>query len=401
MEKKYILITGGGLYNKGAQSMTFVTVDQLKKRFPDKEVILISSQDYNRNKEDKDQYLFKILPPYGIHELIGGYNKWVWNLRNLIKNEHKNEDIINKLNKVLSNTDMIINISGYALSSQWSAINSFNYLMTIKLAKKYGIKVFLMPQSFGPFSYNGIKKYFIDHLIKKYMKYPNVIFAREEEGYDILRGNYRLKNVKKAYDLVLSSHDIDLSNIYITNPTFSSIDVKDVAILPNMKNFRHGNIEEVLRVYDTCINKLTKLGKTVYLVRHSFEDIEACKMIKERFENNNKVILIENEFSCIDFEYIVKQFDFIIASRYHSIIHAFKNGVPCIAIGWATKYHELLKIFRQENYIFDVRGNIDITATERAIDNMLENYKDESDIILEILKEVQGENVFDIIGGEK
>lgn len=75
--------------------------------------------------------------------------------------------------------------------------------------------------------------------------------------------------------------------------------------------------------------------------------------------------------------------------------------MPCIAIGWATKYHELLKIFRQENYIFDVRGNIDITATERAIDNMLENYKDESDIILEILKEVQGENVFDIIGGEK
>src|SRR5690554_7405042 len=168
-----------------------------------------------------------------------------------------------------------------------------------------------------------------------------------------------------------------------------------------MKNFQHGDKEQVLRVYDMCINHLTNLGKTVYLVRNTLEDIKACKLIKERFSQDNKVILIENEFSCIEYENLVKKFDFIIASRYHSIIHAYKNGTPCIAIGWATKYHELLKTFKQEDYIFDVRKNMDTNSIVEAVDKMLEKYQEESDTILEILEEVQGENVFDIIGGEK
>ena len=33
--KKYILVTGGELRNKGAQAMTFITVDQIAKKFPE------------------------------------------------------------------------------------------------------------------------------------------------------------------------------------------------------------------------------------------------------------------------------------------------------------------------------------------------------------------------------
>ena len=35
----YILITPGNLKNKGAQSMIFVTVDEMRKRFPGKEIV--------------------------------------------------------------------------------------------------------------------------------------------------------------------------------------------------------------------------------------------------------------------------------------------------------------------------------------------------------------------------
>ena len=59
-EKKYILITGTGFVNKGSQAMLFNAVDELKKRFPDKEVIDLSTLDYN--KGDVTQYNFKIMP---------------------------------------------------------------------------------------------------------------------------------------------------------------------------------------------------------------------------------------------------------------------------------------------------------------------------------------------------
>ena len=38
----YILITGGNLKNKGAQSMIFVTVDEMRKRFPGKKIVVFA-----------------------------------------------------------------------------------------------------------------------------------------------------------------------------------------------------------------------------------------------------------------------------------------------------------------------------------------------------------------------
>ena len=45
----YILITGGNLINKGAQAMTFIAVDEIKRRFPDREVVVISDVDAARS----------------------------------------------------------------------------------------------------------------------------------------------------------------------------------------------------------------------------------------------------------------------------------------------------------------------------------------------------------------
>ena len=65
--------------------MTFITIDQLKKRYPEKEIILISNQDYRRAEEEKKQYSFRILPLHGLFELVGGIYKWGWNFKNKLK----------------------------------------------------------------------------------------------------------------------------------------------------------------------------------------------------------------------------------------------------------------------------------------------------------------------------
>ncbi|MDZ7835034.1 MAG: polysaccharide pyruvyl transferase family protein [Alkalibacterium sp.] len=71
------------------------------------------------------------------------------------------------------------------------------------------------------------------------------------------------------------------------------------------------------------------------------------------------VILLDRDISSLEFDILVEKLDFIIGSRFHSIVHSYKNHVPCIAIGWATKYHELLKLFGQYDYMFDVRESLD------------------------------------------
>ncbi|MDZ7835036.1 MAG: hypothetical protein U5K84_06535 [Alkalibacterium sp.] len=42
--------------------MTFIAVDQMKRKFPDAEIVLLSTSDYKRTEEEKNKYNFAILP---------------------------------------------------------------------------------------------------------------------------------------------------------------------------------------------------------------------------------------------------------------------------------------------------------------------------------------------------
>ena len=94
---------------------------------------------------------------------------------------------------------------------------------------------------------------------------------------------------------------------------------------------------------------------------------------------------------------LVKQFDFLIASRYHSIIHAYKEGIPCVALGWAVKYQELLELFNQSNYVFDVRNMNNFVEILNAVVWLDKKHLLESKKIKKELFEVQKENCFDIL----
>ncbi|MCK0470089.1 polysaccharide pyruvyl transferase family protein [Halalkalibacter sp. APA_J-10(15)] len=401
---KYVLITGGELFNKGAQSMTFVTVNEISKRFPDAKIVLLSSKDYLREKDEKEKYKFEILPINSglAFQLMGGVYKQLWNVNSIVRKKDDYSEYIPKLKMILKNSIAMVDISGYALSSQFGNGSSIGYLSRILLAKKYNIDVYLMPQSFGPFKYKGIERFFINHLMNKTMNYPKVIYARESEGYDLLKNDLNLSKVKKTYDLVLMNKGINLNNIYREVPVVSNYDgIDGVAIVPNMKNFRHGNKLKVLSMYDAIIKKLTDAGKKIYLVRHSYEDIEACEMIKERCKGNDQVILLTDDMSCLEFDSLVKRFEFIIGSRFHSIVHAYKNAIPCIALGWATKYHELLKIFKQDRFIFDVRNDLNEHVIVEAVEVLLKQHNNEVTIINQSLKSVQREDIYNSLEGSK
>ena len=118
---------------------------------------------------------------------------------------------------------------------------------------------------------------------------------------------------------------------------------------------------------------------------------------KYAFLDDKMVILQEQEFSCLEFNELVKQFQFLVASRFHAIVHAYKNSVPCVVLGWATKYHALLKQFGQEQYALDFRNGVEVAEIQRAILQMDQKYLKESEKINGILQTVQNENTFDTI----
>ena len=170
-----------------------------------------------------------------------------------------------------------------------------------------------------------------------------------------------------------------------------------MAIIPNMMSFANVQEEELLGLYKKIIDKLI-VSHDVYLLRHSKEDIEGCRQIANFFGDHDRLHLMLDDMNCFELEDVLSQFEFCIASRFHSIIHSYKNGTPCVVLGWAEKYKDLLEGFEQTQYLFDVHN---LANNEEkilnSIDQLEQNYVQERKVIEKCLTRQQKSNAFDRI----
>jgi colanic acid/amylovoran biosynthesis protein len=201
--------------------------------------------------------------------------------------------------------------------------------------------------------------------------------------------------VKKSFDLVLKGDSYNLDYIFRNIPTIKKINIKpdSVGIVPSIKLFNYKKTDEIYSTFKEIIDELLALKKNVYIFNHSIEDIGVCSKIKSLYLNNEKVIFLQDDFNAIELEEIIKQFDFIIASRYHSIIHAFKNGTPALVIGWADKYNDLLKNFNQLDYHIDVKNFLDKDNTLIKLEKIIKNFNQESKCILTKMNEIKKDSI--------
>lgn len=397
MKKYKFLITGADFRNKGGQSMLFITIDELKKRFPGCEIFYPTNQ-----KQDENFAVNQIY--YDFNSLMymdGGKDRLKAIGKGIVKlaaGKKGNIFDICKLGKVFPSFDAVIDISGFNLSSKWPAKTNKKYLTYIKMARKYHIPSFIMPQSFGPFDY-GERQKEMDARICDIMSWPEVVYAREHEGERLMEEKYQLRNIRYSCDLVLQNRGIDIKNVYKNAPKLNipEIEAGSVAVIPNMRSFDHGNREAILDCYRAMIEKLLRMGKKIYIFRHAGEDLEACRWIKEIFPQQKDVILLEDDFNCLEYDQFIEKFDYVIGSRFHAIVHALRKGVPAIALGWAVKYEELLKLFGLEKYVFNLTKSVRPEEILAAIDVYENDRKNLEAHIRTALEEIQRDNCFDIL----
>ena len=381
------------MVNKGAQAMTLIAVNEIRRRYPDHRVYLYSPVDIENKKLDRSVFSFEFTGWYPLKFARCQKNPLLRAVTML-----RNRRELLEAEDIYRNTDAIIDISGFALGSDWDKKICSDFLDVIEFADGFGIPVYLMPQSFGPFDF-GVAHGGIDERCRRLLPKVKKILAREKEGYDALVSTYGLTNVELCPDLVLNNKGIDLANVYKDIPDIDlpPIEKGSIAVIPNGRNLSVGNSDEVIDLYCAAIAHALGKGRSVYLLHHSTGDADICALLKKRFADDDRVVLLSREFSCVEFNELVKQFDYLVASRFHSIVHAFKNAVPCITLGWAKKYDELLALFSQSDYLFDVRTSPRAEDICAAIDRMDESRDAESEKIRMGLSAVQENNVFDII----
>lgn len=399
--KKKILIVGANFQNKGAQSMLFVTVDEIKKRVRDCDVFFAGYEEFDKNVYNfQELYFSENAKKIALEDHVRLLKIKCW-LKDCLKyflGKRINLWRFNEVNEEIKDFSLIIDVSGFILGKKWSAEIQEVYLNNIRLAKKYKIPMVIMPQSFGPFDYPEENAFLLKEM-QELLEYPKIIFAREKDSYKNLVDQFHLTNVKLSTDLVLQNKGVDITNIYKKMPSKVLPNILDnaVAVVPNKQCFNHGDTNKNLQLYKMLIEHLLKKGKVVYVFRHSKEDFPICKMIAELF-SDEKVILLDNEFSCLEYDKLIKRFEFIVCSRFHGVVHAYRNYIPCILIGWAIKYQELATNVGQDQYAFDITSP-DFSAEKvmDKVDEMLTKVAYESKTIKKNVLQIQKQNCFDQI----
>lgn len=398
-----ILITGGSLINKGAQAMVYVTVCEMRKRFPDKKILVVMNKSGIPKDVDIHNFKFEIIDPkeLGIDDLFcfDGFKRIKVRIRAFLRLFHVQKQ--RRRIQLWKNTDYVMDISGFSIGKKWGMQKSCREARKAAVAKRYGAKCIFLPQSFGPFDFTGMSECNLKkghRLLKKWLGCAEVIYAREASGKQMLEETYGLRNVRLAQDIVLQNKGYELQEIYKTIPDKQRIQIRErsVALIPNIHVVKYKK-NDVYALWETAVRELLERSYTVYLLVHDISDYRIIEEIKKQYQDDESVILLKNNFACEEFDQLVSEFDFLIASRYHSIVHAYRNAVPCVALGWADKYVTLLESVGQEQYVMDMRQTVVEQDLVGAIDDMITHRMENQDKIRTKVEDIQKGNVFERI----
>lgn len=211
-------------------------------------------------------------------------------------------------------------------------------LYHIFLAQSLGKEVYICPNSFGPFKGLGVK-----YLVKKAFKKSKMVTAREERSASMCKRD--LKIAVKAYP----DFGFFLPNATNDDKTafMSSLQVpqgrKVVAI--TARPHRFPNSDNPPKAYKNFVRAMRNFSEWLYteglfpvFVEHVYaindheNDSYCIKHIIERMEKGRFAYFSDRTINCQELKRIYGYFDYIVGTRFHSMIFAMSNMVPGIAI---------------------------------------------------------------------
>ena len=212
-------------------------------------------------------------------------------------------------------------------------------LFHIKLALKMKKPVYIMPNSYGPFKSKKTAK-----MVNKILNKCEIVTARESISASE-QTNGLQRPIELFPDLAFFLEQTKQDNIkeYLQKYEINEND-KYVAI--TVRPYRFYNADNPSQKYENYkkafvkfIEYLEQKNYIPLLVVHTrsdneHENDEICiREIEQMLKKNSKAMIIkEDNLNCKDLKAIYSLCDFVVGTRFHSVIFSLQNQIPCIAI---------------------------------------------------------------------
>jgi polysaccharide pyruvyl transferase WcaK-like protein len=330
-----IELRGVEFVNKGAELMLEAIISKVKENYPDAVFSMEASPRSPISKLRKRGIL--VINNFSIKGVPVG------KLLNFLP-----KSLRNSLGYVSEkDISIVLDGSGFAFGDKWGARKAGKRCANhIEKWKIEGKKIVLLPQAFGPFSNENLIS-----MMKKIVGNADLIFARDRISFEYLNEidgkNDRIKLFPDFTNLVkgkVSKQKMDFE--------------RSVAIIPNQKMMDTTDNEQNLaypKFLKIMVEMIQKKGITpFFLIHESQMDREIAEKIVIELKNPIQIIEVEDP---LEVKGIIGGSYAVITSRFHGLVSALSQSIPCLATGWSHKYEMLFEDYNYPEGLCQVIGN--------------------------------------------
>lgn len=321
-----ILIVGAHFYNKGAHLMMKTLVERFKDH-KDVELFLspcagTKSQILNLDCKTID-FPLKHVTAYRSFDIFFHFGSII----KYLKKEYRGELSLSKI-------DAVLDISGFAYSDQWGEGAVYNVNKLIGYFKKNGAKYIFLSQAFGPFASTSVR-----NGMKRAIENADLVIARDKDSEKMIKEISSSDVIKRYPDITIG----------LAAPKPESTLAEYSCFVPNERMLDQGRefwpegkyFNYMLQGIEAVLNTT---NHHVYLLVHDNGngDVILAEELKSRYKNEQRVS-VHFEKEPIILKSFLGQAQMVVGSRFHALVSALSQNVPCIALGWSHKYKMLFE----------------------------------------------------------
>lgn len=241
--------------------------------------------------------------------------------------------------------DVVLDAAGFCYSDQWGLRHSKELARSAKRWYRRGTKVILLPQAFGPFRGRRMRQY-----ITSVADHCDLICVRDAVSF-----NYLTEVAGPRRNICEYPDFTNLLNGVV--PDMFDKAKHGVAIVPNYRMIDKTTNEtssEYVRFMKICARRLYEWGMRPYVLIHEgAKDEWLATQIVQDIGDIPTVKLVDP----VEIKGILGASYAVIGSRFHALVSALSQGVPCLATGWSHKYQQLFKDYKYEDGLISVHLN--------------------------------------------
>lgn len=380
-----IVIKGANFVNKGAEAMARTVQRELARRLPDSNFFMWRPHPWDCRPALNSGFNLLQLPferKLALHLRPGGHqiHLFLWELNELFRScnikylpsffvsrQRLTNACLCYLNRSKMHFDCFIDISGFAYGDTWGLGNFKNIAPLMNYFCTKDKPVVFLPQAWGSFDKPHIRK-----SLREILKDRNSTFySRDERSSRYLEQalDHPPGSLPSYPDIAFRFHGgSPEQGEHVLRSMGCTLSRPIIGIAPNMrvyervsgKGMQNVYLKALVRLVNYClehydIDIILQANEIAYL-NNRMDDRYLCSLILASLSDPNRCFMTHDHLTAEATKSLIGHFDYLIASRFHSLVFGLSQGIPAMALSWSHKYRELFSMFGMEDRVHECQS---------------------------------------------